>query len=126
MHKPVNKKVVAVVSDLFFSAKINEAARRAGVTVEYVTDPKLVLEKARSRPMLMIFDLNFDAVDPLGLIGELKADQDLKNISLLGYIQHVQGELKQKAHDTGCDMVMPRSAFSLNLPQILKRHAGTL
>jgi hypothetical protein len=37
----------------------------------------------------------------------------------------VQGELKQRAHEAGADMVMARSAFSTNLPQILKRHAGS-
>ena len=60
----------------------------------------------------------------LEMIVALKTNEATKGISLLGYVSHVQGELKQKAHDSGCDMVMARSAFSLNLPQILKRHAG--
>jgi hypothetical protein len=45
-------------------------------------------------------------------------------ISLLGYLSHVQGELKLKAQEAGCDTVLPRSAFSQSLPQILKRYAG--
>jgi hypothetical protein len=45
---------------------------------------------------------------------------------VIGFLSHVQGELKQKAHETGCDMVLARSAFSQNLPQILKRHSGAL
>src|SRR5438093_586361 len=32
--------------------------------------------------------------------------------------------LKQKAHEVGCDMVLPRSAFSQNLPQLLRRHGA--
>jgi hypothetical protein len=36
----------------------------------------------------------------------------------------VQVELKQQAQEAGCDMVMARSAFSQNLPQIFKRHSG--
>ena len=114
-----NNTVLAVVSDLFFSAKINEAAKRAGVTLEYVTAEKDVLEKARSNPALIIFDLNFDAVRPVELIGELKGDSALKHINLLGYLSHVQAELKMRAQQAGCDVVMPRSAFSMNLPQIL-------
>jgi hypothetical protein len=35
----------------------------------------------------------------------------------------VQGELKMKATEAGCDMVLPRSAFSQNLAQLLRRHA---
>jgi hypothetical protein len=42
----------------------------------------------------------------------------------LGYLSHVQSELKKKAEETGCDVVMPRSAFSKNLPRILKDYAG--
>ena len=114
-----NVTVLAVVSDLFFSAKINEAAKRAGVTLEYVTAEKDVLEKARSNPALIILDLNFDAVHPVELIGKLKGNADLKHISLIGYLSHVQTELKMKAQEAGCDQVMPRSAFSMNLPQIL-------
>jgi hypothetical protein len=29
-----------------------------------------------------------------------------------------------KAHEVGCDMVLPRSAFSQNLPQLLRRHGA--
>ena len=126
MQNHSNKTVLAVVSDLFFSAKINEAAKRAGITLEYVTTEKDLLEKAKTNPMLIIFDLNFDAVRPLKLIGKLKGNAELKHISLLGYLSHVQAELKLKAQETGCDMVMPRSAFSMNLPQILKRHASAI
>jgi hypothetical protein len=56
----------------------------------------------------------------------LKNSAELKGISVLGYLSHVQGELKQKAHETGCDMVLARSAFSQNLQQILKRHSGVM
>ena len=122
-----NKRVLAVVSDLFFSAKITEAAKRAGVHVEYVTSGKELIPKAKeSLPTLIIFDLNYEAADPLKLISKLKASSELKQISLIGYLSHVQVELKAKAQESGCDMVMPRSAFSVNLPQILKRHAGAI
>jgi PleD family two-component response regulator len=116
--------ILAVVSDLFFSAKINEAARHAGVSLHYVTAEKELLEKAKSNPALIIFDLNFEAVHPLELIRNLKETDALKHIRLLGYLSHIQSELKKKAEETGCDMVMPRSAFSKNLPRILKDHAG--
>jgi hypothetical protein len=70
--------------------------------------------------------LNFEGIDPLKLISKLKSNAELKHISVIGFLSHVQGELKQKAHETGCDMVLARSAFSQNLPQILKRHSGTV
>jgi len=126
MHKRENKKILAVVSDLFFTVKISEAAKRAGMDVEFVKEEKDLLEKARSRPAMIIFDLNFSAAQPVKVISQLKGNSDLKQTSLLAFVSHVQGDLKQQAHEAGCDMVMARSAFSQNLPQILKRHAGAL
>jgi PleD family two-component response regulator len=123
-HAP--KRVLAVVSDLFFSVKLTEAAKRCGLTLEFVTDPKQVLEKAQEKPTLIVFDLNFDGAEPLHLIAKLKGHAATKGISLLGYVSHVQGELKQSAQEAGCDMVLARSAFSQNLTQIFKRHSGVV
>lgn len=126
MQKQEPKKILAVVSDLFFSVKINDAAKRAGMAVEFVKDAKEVIEKAKSKPAMIIFDLNFEAVQPLTLIGKLKENGNLRGTSLIGYLSHVQGELKMAAQEAGCDMVMARSAFSQNLPLIFKRHAGVM
>lgn len=123
MQKQI-KRILAAVEDLFFTVKIQDAAKRAGLQVEFVKTDKDLLEKAKEKPALIIMDLNFNAVNPLKSVAKLKGDSELKQTSVIGYLSHVQGELKQKAHETGCDMVMARSAFSLNLPQILKRHAG--
>jgi len=51
-------------------------------------------------------------------------DQAQEGTSIIGFLSHVQGDLKQKAHEVGCDMVLPRSAFSQNLPQLLRRHGA--
>jgi CheY-like chemotaxis protein len=125
MHKPGKKKILAVVDDLLFTVKISDAAKRAGLEAEFVKSEQDVIEKAtQEKPLLIILDLNNNSVQPLELISKLKGDGDLRTISLIGYLSHVQGELKQKAQEAGANIVMARSAFSQNLPQILKRHAG--
>jgi PleD family two-component response regulator len=120
------RKVLAVVDDLLFTVKINDAAKRAGLETEFVKSEKDVFDKAKDNPLLIILDLNCNSVEPIELITKLKGTADLKSISLIGYLSHVQGELKQKAHEAGANIVMARSAFSQNLQQILKRHAGTV
>jgi CheY-like chemotaxis protein len=124
MQKQGSKRVVAVVNDLFFSVKLTEAAKRSGLALEFAKEGQQVLEKAGEHPSLIIFDLNFEAVQPLQLITKLKGAPETKSISLIGYLSHIQAELKQQAQEAGCDMVMARSAFSQNLPQIFKRHSG--
>ena len=125
MHQHGKKKILVVVDDLLFTVKISDAAKRAGLEAEFVRSEKDVIDKATNeKPLLIILDLNNNSVQPLELISKLKNDGDLRRISLIGYLSHVQGELKQKAQEAGANIVMARSAFSQNLPQILKRHAG--
>jgi CheY-like chemotaxis protein len=126
MQTQLPKRVLAVVSDLFFSVKLSDAAKRCGLALEFVKDHGELLEKAKEKPTLIVFDLNFDSIEPLKLIAELKGQPSTKGISLLGYLSHVQGELKQSAQEAGCDMVLARSAFSQNLTQIFKRHSGAV
>ena len=119
------KKVLAVVDDLLFTVKILDAAKRAGLEAEFLKSEEDLLEKAKEKPLLIILDLNANSVNALKLISTLKRGE-LKNISLIGFLSHVQGELKQKAQEAGANMVMARSAFSQNLQQILKRYAGVI
>jgi hypothetical protein len=60
------------------------------------------------------------------LISRMKKDGEMKQISVIGYLSHVQGELKQQAQEAGANIVMARSALSQNLQQILKRHSGVI
>jgi CheY-like chemotaxis protein len=113
--------LLAVMNDLFFSVGINDAAKKLGMTAEFVKDKTLALEKAKSKPSLIILDLNCDAADPLDLIARIRADPDTAGIPMIGFVSHVQVELKQKAQAAGCDTVVARSVFAQNLPAILER-----
>jgi CheY-like chemotaxis protein len=121
-----NSRIFAFVDDLFFQAKIQETARKLNVKVEFCKNEKDLLERIKlngeEKPSLIIFDMNNVNAKPLTLIPKLKAK--LKKTSVIGFLSHVQGDLKQKAHEVGCDMVLPRSAFSQNLPQLLRRHGA--
>jgi CheY-like chemotaxis protein len=122
-----NSRIFAFIEDLFFMAKIQETARKLNVKVEFVKTDKDLMEKMQQngeeKPSLIIFDLNNNGVKPLTLIPKLKSKLK-KGTSIIGFLSHVQGDLKQKAHEVGCDMVLPRSAFSQNLPQLLRRHGA--
>jgi PleD family two-component response regulator len=124
MQRQEPRRVLAAVTDLFFSVKLTDAAKRAGLSLEFVKDSGEILEKAKTLPSLIIFDLNFEAVNPVHLITTLKASSATKGISLIGYLSHIQVDLKQQAQEAGCDMVLARSAFSQNMPLIFKRHSG--
>jgi len=119
-------KIFFFIEDLFFLAKIQEAARKLGVKVEFVKGDKDVLTRITDAPeneraALLVFDLNNVAAKPLTLIPKLRAKLK-KTVSIIGFLSHLQGDLKMKATEAGCDTVMPRSAFSQSLPNLLRRY----
>ena len=113
------KTVVAVLSDLMFTVKIQDAAKRAGIKTVFVNSAADALAQAKLNPSLLIIDLNNAKVEPLALIGQLKGDEATRHVKLLGYVSHVQVDLRQAAQDKGCDVVVARSAFVQNLAELL-------
>jgi CheY-like chemotaxis protein len=119
----LSRKIVAVVSDLMFTVKIQEAAKRADVEAVFVKSENEAVAEAKQNPAVIILDLNNSAVNALDVIAKLKNDEATSKVKLLGFVSHVQADLKEAAEDKGCDVVMPRSAFSHNLAAILRRYA---
>jgi D-sedoheptulose 7-phosphate isomerase len=116
------QKILAVMSDLFFLVKINDAAKKFGRSAEFVKDPELAMQKARLTPPLIILDLNCDAANPLALIRRLKSDSQTAAVPIVGFVSHVQTQLRQSAEAAGCDLVVARSTFSQDLASILERY----
>src|ERR1700722_8025049 len=119
-------KIFFFIEDLFFIAKIQETARKLGVKVAFVKNDKeaitaLTSGEEEDRPGLIVFDLNNANAKPLTLIPKLKTKLK-RSTSIIGFLSHLQGDLKAKAVEAGCDTVMPRAAFSQNLPNLLRRY----
>jgi CheY-like chemotaxis protein len=126
-HENAAPRIFAFIDDLFFLAKIQETSRKLNVKVEFVKTEKDILERmeqnGNGKPSLIIFDLNNLGAKPLATIPRLKKELK-KGTTIIGFLSHVQGDLKVKAMEAGCDMVIPRSAFSQNLPSLLRRHGA--
>jgi hypothetical protein len=119
-------RIFCFIEDLFFLAKIQETARKLGVKVEFVKGDKEVVTRILEtpegeRPALLVFDLNNLNAKPMTLIPKFKS-KFKKAVSIIGFLSHVQGDLKMKGVEAGCDVVMPRSAFSQSLPNLLRRY----
>jgi hypothetical protein len=119
-------RIFCFIEDLFFLAKIQETARKLGVKVEFVKNDKETVTRLTSgseaeRPTLLLFDLNNLNAKPMTLIPKLRAKLK-KATSIIGFLSRLQGDLKMKALEAGCDTVMPRSAFSQSLPTLLRRY----
>lgn len=122
-------RIFCFIDDLFFQAKIQETSRKLGIKVEFVKGDKDAVSRLadapeEERPTLIVFDLNNLNAKPMTLIPKFKS-RFKKATSIIGFLNHLQGDLKMKAIEAGCDTVMPRSAFSQSLPNLLRRYGVT-
>jgi PleD family two-component response regulator len=110
--------IIAAIDDLFFASKIRATGESLGVEVKFVRNADAAMAAAKERrPDLIIVNLQADYA--LNLARTVGADADLKLVPLLGFYSHVETELQQQAREAGYTNLLPRSAFTARLPEIL-------
>jgi len=114
--------ILAVLDDLMFSSKIKTTANQLGVPLTFARSAEAALgEMRKAAPALVILDLNNPRTNPLGIVAAMKADPALAGIPTVGYASHVQVDVISAARKAGVDEVLPRSAFTTQLAEILSR-----
>jgi CheY-like chemotaxis protein len=114
--------IIAVLDDLMFTSKIKTTAGQLGVAVTFARSADAALgEMRKATPSLVILDLNNARTNPLGIVSSMKQDPVLASIPTVGYASHVQTDVINAARQAGVSEVMARSAFTQQLPEILRR-----
>ncbi len=116
---PATRRVVAVVPDLFFSAKIAAVAKAAGVELVIVPQAQALAACAAPPPALVLLDLHAPG-EPLALVRALKAGTATRAIPVVGFYSHVEDARRRDALAAGIDRALPRSAFVAQLPALLE------
>lgn len=109
-----------MVEDLFFVARIAATAQHLGVTLERASASRAAEQCRANPPDLVILDLHGPG-DPLALARELKSHPASRQIPLVGYYSHVEQALREAALAAGIDRVLPRSAFTARLAELLSK-----
>jgi CheY-like chemotaxis protein len=113
--------ILAILDDLLFTSKIRTAAGQLGVQVAFARSAAAALDAMRKEPpSLVIFDLNNPRTDPLGTVAAMKADASLQGVPTIAFASHVQTDVIEAARAAGVDQVLARSAFTLQLADILR------
>jgi CheY-like chemotaxis protein len=116
----MTRTVVAAVEDMLFVSKIRETAKAQGVIANFPRSADLLLNTiTEDPPNLIVVDLHSLRFNAIELAGELKSNESLKAIPLLGFFSHVQKDLQRQAIEAGYDQVIPRSVFFRDLASIL-------
>ncbi len=111
--------VLAVVSDLFFVARIRETGRLAGVRVEFARTPAEVEAALARLPRLVLVDLTA-GYDYERLFAALAAGRS----PVLGCTTHALGRQTQPWHSR-CDRVVTKETLTQELPRLLKEGVTT-
>ncbi len=105
---------LAVVSDLFFVARIRETGRLAGVPVEFARTPEQVAASLARFPRLVLVDLTagFDYERLFGALARARPP-------VLGFTTHALARQTQTWH-ARCDRVVTKETLTQELPRLLK------
>ncbi len=116
--------ILAVVEDLIFLSKIQETAKVLGIPVEAASVAAASPLVREGSARALVIDLNHRSGGAVELIRQLKADPATARVPVVGFLSHVEAKLAAAARAAGCDMVLARSAFVKQLPELLRRLEG--
>jgi hypothetical protein len=108
-------KVVAVVKDLFFVARIRETARLAGVTVSFARTPDEVEQAASRSPRFALLDLTSD-LDYEGILSRLAQAR----VPVLAFTTHALARQTQPWH-ARCRRVVTKETLTQELGRFLQK-----
>ena len=123
MDNGSERRVIAVVRDLFFSIRIKETLQAHGYVVAVANSPQALTTALADAPTaLIILDLNFRGIDPPATIAQLKADPASKAIPILAFGSHLDRAARDAAKAAGADRVVPNSKLAEDLPALAARY----
>ena len=105
--------VLAVVTDLYFQARIAAAARAAGRSVRFVSGPGAVADEDTFGVALVDLDAGPIALEA---IQALRGNSDTP---IIAFGPHVDTDLRKAARVAGAHRVLARSKFATELPAIM-------
>lgn len=144
---PPQPLIIAFIADLFFSVKVEEAARRLDYRVEWIErlsdvaedDPlapkrqlgehlvgpgaALIDLLTLKLPALLIFDMNNADIPWKEWVALIKSVPATRRIPLVCYGSHVDVDAFKEARGRGADAVFSRSQFTSSLGELIQKYA---
>jgi CheY-like chemotaxis protein len=113
--------ILALVNDLFFTVKIEDAAKHLGLSIAFATSAQAFSDKLRhTRPALVIVDLTWVGMDLAALFSPLTANARQGAVPVLGYTTHADWKHTGPLHDK-CTKVVTKDTLSRRLPDLIRQ-----
>jgi CheY-like chemotaxis protein len=118
-EEPRTPPGLLLCDDLLFASRVTATARSLGLEVQIARTTVDLLERARChQPGGIILDLAFPDLALTTLLHELRTACP-GGVRVIAYGSHVDTDSLRAARQAGCDPVLPRSKFALELPEQL-------
>lgn len=115
--------VVAVLNDLIFSTKIVSTGRALGFEALSVTSAD-ALDNALADGSVRLVIVDMDAHGDAAVESIRRAATHDSAPTTIAFHSHVRTDHATAATETGATLVMPRSRFSAELPQLLSKYCA--
>jgi hypothetical protein len=113
----MSKTLVACVEDLFFRSKIEATARHLSAPIRFTDIPGLARAIGESPTAALLLELSNG--ETLEAVRRLRKAAETRDLTIVGFLSHVDRQLAADAEKAGVTRVMPRSQFSENLPDLV-------
>ena len=105
--------------DLFFTSQITGTASKLGHRIQIVGNSNGAGELLTSEIRCVIFDLSMPGLSLSNVLSQIPESQ---SVGTVAYGSHVNTTLLNAAREAGCTEVLPKSRFTAELPEIIKRY----
>lgn len=110
-----------ICNDLLFISKITGIAQSLGFQVEVAPMPQALIKVTLGGYACILLDLSMQPMR----VGDILANiRDKPPTPVIAFGAHVDTARLNEARQAGCREVLPRSAFNMQLPEILTRYLG--
>ena len=118
-----NRLLATLVDDnLMFTMRVEPALRALGYRVRTLAGgPAAAGAIEQAAPALVLVNLAANRSPGADLVRALRALPAVERTPVLGYAGHVERHLFQAGRDAGCDLVVPNSAITSALPEVLRK-----
>jgi len=115
------KAILALVSDLYFAAKIGDTAKYLGHSIAFAGNgPEFFDSLAQVRPALIIVDLTLSGMDISVALDRLKGDPHHAAVPVLGYTTHADWKRTGPLHDR-CTRVVTKDTLARSLADLIRQ-----
>ena len=116
------RRVLALIDNLFFASKLESVARLTGLTVLWAKTSEEALRWLHEQPPdLLVIALREPSDSWEALVRQVKTDPATRDVPVLAFGRHTEGKLFRLARQAGCDLAVTNAQFSEQLGNLLAR-----